>query len=257
MANLSYCGWANHVNRIILSSTGVTVGDGAIVSDSLESGGQKKSRLVSSNPPDKFSVTMAFDFSTPVYNNYTELDLFWLWYKNVHKFGTVPFEFPAILLNSNRQAGDSQEAINHIINRINNGDTTAKLPDREFYCITSAVNGSKEGLSQKVTMTWETYATSTIQVEDEEYTVDDYSVSENGYIHILLRGDPQPQTLPSSVTWTVQKSTDSGTTWSNIEIKNCAYNSEDNSVYLLYNPLPTGRYLIKIDNKTPKSLVVV
>lgn len=248
MANLTYCGWARNVNRIILDSTNITVGDGATVSDSLENGGLKKSRLQSSNPPDRFQVTMAFDFSKPVYNGYTELDLFYQWYKNVHKFGTVPFEFPSILINSNRQTGYSQEEISFSLDNI---------PDREFYCITSAIEGSKEGLSQKVTMTWETYATSTIQVEDEEYTVDDYSVSENGYIHILLTSDPPPQTLPSSATWTVQKSTDSGTTWSNIEIKNCAYNSEDNSVYLLYNPLPTGSYLIKIDNKTPKSLVVV
>ena len=211
-----YIGWANNVNKEILDSTTISVGNGAAVEDSLESGGQKKRRLVSANPPDKYSITMAFNCVeknyTPsgatVNDNLTELERFYAWYKYVHCYGTNPFIFPAILINSNRMNGESQESIEHIIERIRNGDPTAKLPDNEYYIITSAVEGAKSGHHLQITMTWETYATGAYTIPDEQSEID-HIEAENGCVTVTL--DSIPQTEPTINTWQLKISKDSGT----------------------------------------------
>lgn len=201
-----YIGWANNVNKEILDSTAITVGENATVEDSLEAGGQRKKRLVNANPPDKYSVTMAFNCvdknwtsSGVVLNdNLTELERFYSWYKYIHCYGTNPFLFPAILINSNRQEGESQEAIEHIIQRIENGDPTAKLPDNEYYIITSAVEGSKSGHHLEIKMTWETYATGAYTIPDDETSID-HIEAENGCVTVYLTS--VPQTEPTIDTW--------------------------------------------------------
>lgn len=244
---MAYCGWPVNVNKIILDSTPVTVGEGATVQDSLEAGGLKKSRLTCSNPPDKFSVTMDFDFSEKKYlnNKYTECDLFWAWYKTVHKYGTVPFQFPAILINSNRQEGYCQEEIGH-----------GSVPDLEYYCITSAVNGEKSGLSQRVTMTWETYATGVMQVEEEEFGVDHINAT-NGKIEVVLNSTPQYE--PDSSTWTVYyrkvvsgQSDVTGT----LLISGCEFDG-DRTAYLYFEEITEpGTYIITIADAQPEGFVV-
>lgn len=200
---MAYCSWATGVNKIILDSSSITVGDKAVVTDNLESGGIEKRRLLCSNPPDKYNVTMAFDFVEPKRDGLTELDLFYTWYKHVHKFGVVPFQFPAILLNSNRQLGYSQEEITYLFNRRkNNGETITEddIPDHEYYCITSSVEGNKSGNCQEVKMTWQTYATGSIQVEDETFAIDRIT-SDNGSIEVVMTDIPQYE--PNSATWNV------------------------------------------------------
>lgn len=244
---MAYCNWAYGVNKRILDSTSLTVGDGAVVQDSLESGGLKKSRLACSNPPDKFAVTMDFDSVEPVYNGYTELELFWIWYKNVHKFGTVPFEFPAILINSNRMKGNSQEELSHIIRRIENNDETAVMPDTEYYCITSALSSQKSGYSQRISMTWETYATGSIQIDTEEAEIERLE-AENGVLKVVLTDVPSPLNIPNAGTWTVEISS-AGSENSPLEIISSYYDG-DNCVYLLFNKLEIGTYNISIDDKS-------
>lgn len=250
---MAYCSWAHNVNKRIIDSSNVTVGDGATVKESLESGGLAKSRLTCSNPPDKYSVTMDFDFSTPIYNGYTELDLFWIWYKDVHKFGTVPFEFPAILLNSNRMAANSQSEIANIIARLENGDTTAVLPDTEYYCITSALNGQKSGFSQRITMTWETYATGSIQVEIDECEIDTL-LAENGILKVILTEEPDPLNIPNSATWSFNISKNGGTATS-LNIVSSYYDGA-NCVYLFFEKQTTGSYVISGEGKTAPAFVV-
>lgn len=171
---MAYIGWPVGVNKIILDSTNVIVGENATIQDSLESGGQKKTRLKCANPPDKFSVKMAFDFNEKDNDGLTELDKFYIWYKWHHCYGTNPFQFPAILINTNRQEGYSTEEVDF-----------GKVPEVEYYTITSAVNGSKSGFSQEVDMTWETYATGVISIEDEEVSVD-HILASNGYVDLVF-----------------------------------------------------------------------
>lgn len=173
---MAYIGWAVNVNKDILNSTAITVGEGATIQDSLETGGQKKSRVTCANPPDKYAVVMNFSFAeeSKDENGLTELDRFWSWYKWAHCYGTNPFEFPAILLNSNRQKGFSNEEISF-----------GNSPDTEYYKISSAVNGNTSGTDQQVTMTWETYATGVITIPASSAEVD-HIEAENGYVDIFL-----------------------------------------------------------------------
>lgn len=196
-----YIGWATNVNKKILDSTSISVGNGATVEDSLETGGQKKKRLVCANPPDKYSVTMEFECDTKESDGLTEYERFMAWYKWQHCYGVNPFVFPAILINSNRQLGFSQEEIEDIQARILNGDPTAQMPDEEYYQITSAVDGSKSGHHQQVTMTWETYATGAFTIPDDGVAVQNIE-AENGYVDIILTGTPTSE--PTKNTWELQ-----------------------------------------------------
>lgn len=193
-----YIGFATNVNKIIIDSTSVTVGESATVTDSLETGGQKKRRLVSANPPDKYNVIMAFDFVEEDADGLTELERFYSWLKYEHCYGVNPFEFPAILINSNRQKGESQESIEHIIERIANGDTSARLPDKEYYAITSAVEGNKSGNSLEVKMTWETYATGAFSIPNNNIEVD-HITAYNGYVDVVQTATPTSE--PTTATW--------------------------------------------------------
>lgn len=204
---MAYIGWANGVNKIILDSTTVTVGEGATVQDSLETGGQKKSRLARANSSDKYSVTMTFNFAEKNTNGLndglTELDRFWRWYKWVHCYGVNPFKFPAILLNSNRQDGWGDEEREHLANWQNNKNhteiTADDIPDYEYYCITSAAEGSKSGLDCQITMTWETYATGAITVPDDTATVD-HIEPYDGYVDVIFTSTPETEPTDDTLT---------------------------------------------------------
>lgn len=250
---MAYIGWANNVNKIILDSTNVTVGEGAVVQDSTESGGQKKSRLTCANPPDKFSVTMKFSFAedSKDANGRTEVDRFWTWLKWVHRYGVNPFMFPAILINSNRQQGYSQEDIEHIIKRIENGDPTAKLPDNEYYKITSAANGEKSGTDQQITMTWETFATGVISVPDTTAEVNRIS-AENGKVDIFLTSIPD--TEPTIDTWTLYITPPLGTKTE--ETKNFFYYDGIATATLYFDEKTVeGTYIVEVDGKTDTFIV--
>ena len=186
-----YIGWAVGVNKVILDSTDITVGEGATVQDSIETGAQKKSRLTCANPPDKFQVTMEFSFAddSKDSNGFTEVERFWMWYKWKHCFGTNPFIFPAILLNTNRQKGYSREEVSF-----------GNIPDNECYKITSAVNGKKSGVKQQITMTWETFATNTITVTEDDFAINGIT-AHNGYVDVVMNSIPS--TEPIASTWTV------------------------------------------------------
>lgn len=183
---MQYCAWPNYVNRVIIDSTNVTVGDGAVIADAIEGSPKSRRRLTVANPPDKYSVTMHFDCyermthypdgrevlpTDPNYNT-TEKDRFFKWFKGVHKFGTVPVEFPSILWNSNY---DSKGYITE------EDAQTGNLPYNEHYIITSPVEGSKHGNSIAVTMSWETFSTGVYEIPVPEKSVIDDCRIESGY----------------------------------------------------------------------------
>ncbi len=203
-----YIGWPTNVNKIIRDSTTVTVGNGAAVQDTIEAGGQKKSRLVSANPPDKFSVHMDFSFSDESRdeNGLTEIERFYSWYKWQHRYGVNPFKFPAILINSNRQKGYSQEERGYLAEQKNNKEnprdryTADDIPDYEYYVITSMSEGAKSGTDLSVSMTWETYATGVLTIPEDESAIDHISPMD-GFVDVTLTLTPLSE--PTSDTWEV------------------------------------------------------
>lgn len=236
-----YIGWATNVNKNILDSTGITVGEGATVEDSLETGGQKKKRLARATPSDKYSVTQKFDCITKGTDGYTEVERFWAWYKYRHCYGVNPFSFPAILINSNRQQGNSQEEYENILARIRNGDPTAKLPDNEYYVITSAAEGNKVGNDIEIKMTWETYATGAFTIPDDTTTVD-HIMAHNGYVDIILTNTPQ--TEPASNTWPMTINGFSETvTYSN-------FDGNVTETYYFESKITPGTYTVTISGKS-------
>lgn len=147
-----YIGWATNVNRIILDSTTISMGENATRSDEMESGYK---RTVQKNAfcPDKFSVKMSFDWVNKIEGtNKTEYQLFTDWYKYRHKYGAVPFEFPEILYSADTGIW------------INDSDLNSSYAV-EYYKITSAVESAKSGEHVEVTMTWETVYGGVVSIE--------------------------------------------------------------------------------------------
>lgn len=152
MAIQDYIGWPTDVNRIILDSTSITFGESATKSDELESG-IKRTILKGSFTPDKYNVTMSFDWLHKIPGrNKTEYELFTDWYKYKHKYGSVPFEFPKILLASNTGVA--------IYDTVDKREGSV-----EYYRINSAVQGKKSGEEVEVSMTWENVYTGVVSVD--------------------------------------------------------------------------------------------
>lgn len=126
---MSYVGWPTKVNKSVLDSTQVTVGEGATKEESLETG-KKRSRLTVSHAPKKFNVTMRFNYDKKDENGLSEKDRFWNWYERVLCYSVNEFQFPDLMygINSERLC---------------------------WYRITGAVQGAKSGLDQEIQMTWE------------------------------------------------------------------------------------------------------
>ena len=165
---MKYVGWASNVNRIIIDSCQITIGENALQKDSLENG-KEKTRLSSSIPPKKFQVTMDFDWLEKDKNGLTEKDRFLNWYQYVLQYGANCFQFPSILLGENKKV-------------------------YEWYRITSAVQGGKSGYSVRFTMTWESTFEGTITIPESEISLDKIGVHKS-YIDVIF--SDTPVTYPS------------------------------------------------------------
>ena len=171
-----YTGWATGVNRIILEATSITLGENALKTDELENG-LKRSRKRGAFCPDKFNVKMSFDWVSEVYINgvnthKTEYQLFTEWYKYVHKYGSIPFEFPKILY--------SQDTGIMVLDTVDNSPVNV-----EYYKITSAVPGNKSGEHIEVDMSWEAVYGGTVDIAPQTPVVRDCSATAN-YIDIFF-----------------------------------------------------------------------
>lgn len=171
----NYIGWATNVNRIILDSTTITLGDKATITDELNSG-LKRTRLKGPFCPDIYQVTMDFDWVTVGSDGLTEIQRFYEWYKFKHKYGTVPFEFPKIIYSHETGVASSSYG-----SRV------------EYYKITSAVEAKKYGTSQRVTMTWETVYAGVISIQEQPAEVSNLECTSN-YVDINFSyiGDTAP-----------------------------------------------------------------
>lgn len=180
MAVDSYVGWPSHVNKIILSQSTMSFGDGALKTDELEGGG-KRSHLKGAFTPDKFNVVMEFEGSdmvkyiqgnTEITLNKTELQLFLEWYKYTHKYGEVPFEFPKIVYSP-------QTGVKCV-------DDTFGNTQVEYYKITSAVEGSKNGTQLQLKMTWESVYGGLIQIAEGTSTMSGITSATKNYMDITF-----------------------------------------------------------------------
>jgi hypothetical protein len=215
---MSYITWANNVNKVIIDATSVSVGENATEQDKLESGGLTKARLKCSNPPDKFNVVMDFDFSEKGTDGFTELERFYAWYKYVHCYGVNPFKFPAILINSNRDSNASEE----------------------YYVITSAITGSKSGLSVRINMTWETYATGVIIIPEQTLLIDTLTAV-NGTATVLYTCPPLAEPTAESITLLID----------NVETKHIVVYDGYKTLKVNFTPLTAkGSHTVKIGTKT-------
>lgn len=137
-------GWATGVNKKILDSTSITLGDKGFVEDSGDTGAFQERRLTSLYSPDTYNVTMDFDWLEKDENGKSELDRFVDWYKYRHKRGVNPFEFPSI---SNFNIFGSTKTC--------------------YYKITSAPSMQKSGFCMRVTMIWQEYYSGVIEIPDQ------------------------------------------------------------------------------------------
>lgn len=153
MAINGYIGWSSHCNRVILDSTSITIGENATRNSELEQGG-KRTALKSLFVPDKYSVTMEFEWDKKDEYGKSEVQYFYEWFKYKHKYGTVPFEFPKILYSPSTG--------------IKSYDDSNAYGAVEYYKITSAAEGKKSGSKIQITMTWETVYGGAITIAESE-----------------------------------------------------------------------------------------
>jgi len=245
---MKYIGFATNVNKIIIDSTNVTVGEGAVITDNIENSSYKRTRLTSANPSDKYSVTMSFSFleESKDSSGLTEIERFWRWYKWEHCYGVNPFKFPAILINSNRDQGHSVEDRWYIAHQMGEQFTEADVPDFEYYKITSAVQGQKSGTDLLVNMTWETVATGIITIPDEVSEID-HIETDNGYVDVILT--ETPSTEPTPLTWDVFINGTQET------ITNCVFDGDLAARLFFQKKTAAGVYEVSVDNFTGSFLV--
>lgn len=162
MAIYDYIGWATNVNRIILDSTTITIGENAVLNTEIENG-YKTSRLRGGYVPDKYSVTMEFDWTEIGTDGKTEYQRFVDWYKYKHKFGTIPFEFPAILYSAHTG--------------IKIYDDMGHNKSVEYYKIVSAAECGKSGTMIQVKMTWQTVYAGVVTISTPLPSIRDISAT--------------------------------------------------------------------------------
>lgn len=186
-----YTGWCPTVNRVILDSTTITLGENAIKSDELDSGG-KRTRLKSDAPSEKYSVTMEFNWIKKDEKGKTELQRFYDWYQYDHRYGSVPFEFPQIIYSPT-------SGIKVI-------DDASNVYRSEYYKITSAVEGSKSGESVQIKMTWKTvYGGVVSYTEDSIESGDVLIYPHNGFIDIYFSTLPPVIPPTTSISLSIEK----------------------------------------------------
>lgn len=156
-------GWPLGVNKIIIDSTTLDLGEGTVEND-LEVG-QTESWLKSSCIPETINVTMDFDFFEKDEDGLSEFDRFNRWFKFVHKYGTVPFEFPTIYKT---------------------GRETKSL---STYRIKKSPSYQKRGLCNRASMVWEEVFKEIINIPNVETSIVQ-GYAENGTFSIILNQTP-------------------------------------------------------------------
>lgn len=159
---MAVIGWNADVNTKILDSTTISIGDTGFIEDS-SSNGFKQRRASSLISPDKYQVTMDFDWLTKDADGRSEFDRFVLWYKYKHQYGSNPFWFESI----------SRFNINGPVIGYDGNPVMCQ------YKITSAPSFSKSGFCMRCTMTWEEVYGGLIKVDEKKQALDKIEVYQN------------------------------------------------------------------------------
>jgi len=225
-----YTGWPTGVNRIIEDSSNITLGENALKNDELENG-LKRSRKRGAFCPDKFSVKMRFNWVDEVIINNqnthkTEYNLFTDWYKYIHKYGSVPFEFPKILY--------SQDTGILIYDTVENGPINV-----EYYKITSAVPGNKSGDDIVVDTTWEAVYGGIVDIATQTPLVLGCSAKAD---YIDIEFSALGTTAPTSQMFTVYSGSTEGSTDNTVTIKGFYYDNA-NTVRIYYDSLASDTWV--------------
>lgn len=226
-------GWPNNVNMHILSETSITTGEGGTVEDS-SSNGFKNRRATSLVTPRKYNVTMDFDwggagsefqFPKDEYG-FTEYDRFERWFQFQHQKGTNPFWFPCITKQS--------------IDNLRPEEQTKMC----LYKITSSLNESQSGFSQRITMTWEEVYSGIINIESQNEEAESVS-GLNGKAKLVL--NVIPSMVPQVTELTVE-STTNNKDFTIIPINEVS--CKNNVVSILYDKITEpGNYTIIVTYK--------
>lgn len=229
MSIQNYIGWPIGVNKVILDSTTISIGDGAVRTDELENG-HKQSELKSAYVPEKYPIKMTFNWVKPVGNTgKTEYQLFTEWYKYKHKCGVIPFEFPKILYSSNTGVMIYDAP-------------TASVQYTEYYKITSVTEGSKSGEDVSVSMTWETVYGGTVSIPTPEPEVNGISAHSN-YLDVFF--SEVSDTAPTSSHISVYRKTTGS--YSQVTVTGFVFDGTS-TARLYYDEFESGTFSIAIDD---------
>jgi hypothetical protein len=206
---MNYINWASNVNKVILDSTQISLGENAVKTDTLENG-KKKTRLACSVPTKTYQVTMDFDWLEQDENGLTEKDRFFNWYQYKLKYASNCFRFPSILL----------------------GNDSATY---EWYRITNAISGQKSGHSIRITMTWESVYEGVISVPTQTVSIQSVNFKKN-YLSLWFSETPDSYPDPSSIIVT------DGT----VPVTITSFKASDNVARYYYADLAAGTHTMSL-----------
>lgn len=163
---MSLIRWPANVNRKIIDSTTITIGENAYTENKSDSGNFSDRYLTSLFSPDTYQVVMDFDWQEKDSNGDSEFDRFVKWYKYDEQRGTNAFEFPSLTRFGVNGSGYYRTEL---------GESSADKRYRagnsvelSRYRITSALQVQKSGFCFRVTMSWIEVFTKTIEFPDKE-----------------------------------------------------------------------------------------
>lgn len=231
MAVQNYIGWPIGVNRVILDSTTITVGENALQQDELENG-RKTSILKSSFIPEKFAVKMSFNWYDVVgTTGKTEYQLFTEWYKYKHKCGVIPFEFPNILYSSESGIKVKDEP-------------SDSIRSVQYYKITSSTEGSKSGYDISITMTWESVYSGTVSITTPEPMVLDIA-AHSKFLDVVF--SDVSDTAPTLSHFKVYRKPTQNDSYSEVTVTGFVFDGSY-TVRLYYDEIQSGIFSIAIDD---------
>lgn len=221
--------WAENVNKKILDSTQIKIGEGGYVEDKGENNSVvKERRLTSLYSPDKFEVQMDFNWLDKDENGMSEFDRFVSWYKYVHQRGVKPFWFPSITKFNTR---GPIEKINPI---------TGEKSSLCQYKILSDIKPVKSGFCFRCSMTWEeVYSGPGVIISKSENIPDRLNI-ENGKVSCFFL---YPIEGLTSQDFKIEIRNIVGE-FSEVPIND--FNIEKNRADLFFSNLTAGNYFVKI-----------
>lgn len=219
---------STRVNKVILEETSISVGENGYVEDT-DAAGFHDRRLTAFSIPDKYNVTMDFDwggagseFQKPATDGISEYDWFVRWYKYTHQRGANPFWFPCI----------AEKPVNNLGHK-----------GMCLYRITSALNASKSGYSMRVTMTWEEVYSGTVEVSTVTPEFDSI-IAYNGKISAIFSNIPSSDPIFSNFNLKMKLRSDSS--WSTIPL--IEMSGDENKYNLTYSKITVpGEYDVVLE----------